>query len=287
MGFNSVAGIATAQTENGSFWNTFVFKSSLPAAIAGVWADASVGAGIPIYNAYVGSALELTPLVGNKNSSIYLGPEINDAKYVSMVQVGTSAAAPPVTALFCDYLAFYPLVNTDDTAAQSFDNTQLLPRYQTGEGVRAFAVVQVPQTASALSTVTMTYTNSDGVSGRVSTFNLFGSTNIGNLCNLEGLSVVSSSLTPFIPLNNGDKGIRSIDSVSLSQGIGGFVNIVLCKPIFTVQLLEQNTVAEKVFFKESGTLPALQPGAFLQFLTLRGSATSPIPFRAQLNIIWS
>lgn len=288
MGFNNVAALATSQATSGKVWDSFVFKSSLPAvAAAGVWADGSIGAGIPIYNAYLGAALEFTPLTGSANRSVYTGPATSDSKYVSVAQIGTSAAGAPLVALFADYVGFYPLVDTDDTAPQTMDNTQSLPRYSSGEGVQAFCVVQVPQVASATATVTLSYTNSAGVSGRTSTFNLFGSTNIGNLCNIGNTSSVAAALTPFIPLQSGDKGIRSIQSVSVSTGIGGFINIVLCKPIFTLQLLEQNTVAEKVFFKESGTLPEVQPGAFLQFLTLRGSATTPIPFRAALTFAWS
>jgi hypothetical protein len=288
MGFDTVAALAAAQASSGQFWNSFVYKSTLPAvAAAGVWADGSIGAGIPIYNAYLGAALEFTPLTGSANRSIYTGPTISDSKYVAMAQIGTSAAGAPLVAMFADFLGFYPLVDTDDTAPQTMDNTQSLTRYSSGEGVQAFCVVQVPQTASATATVTLSYTNSAGVSGRTSTFGLVGASTIGNLCNIANTSNVASALTPFIPLESGDKGIRSIESVSVSTGIGGFINIVLCKPIFTLQLLEQNTVAEKVFFKESGTLPAVQPGAFLQFLTLRGSATTPIPFRASLDFTWS
>lgn len=288
MGFNSVAALATAQADSGQFWNSFVFKSSLPAvAAAGVWADNSIGAGIPVYNAYLGTALEFTPLTGSANRSIYAGPATDGSKYVSVAQIGTSAAAAPLLALFADYLGFYPLVDTDDTTTQTLDNTQGLTRYTLGEGVQAFCVVQVPQTASATATVTLSYTNSAGVSGRTSTFGLFGSANIGSLCNIANTSGVAAALTPFIPLQSGDKGIQSIQDVTLSTAIGGFINIVLCKPIFTLQMLEQNTVAEKVFFKESGTLPEVLPGAYLQFLTLRGSATTPIPFRAALTFAWS
>lgn len=288
MGFDTIGALAAAQADAGRFWNSFVFKSTLPAvAAAGVWADGSIGAGIPIYNAYAGVGLEFTPLTGTANRSIYLGPATGDSKYVASVQVGTSANAGAVACLFADYCGFYPLVDCDETATQTMDNTQVLPRYATGEGVFAFCVVQVPQTASAAATVTMSYTNSAGVSGRTSTFGLFGAATIGNLCNIANTSGVATALTPFVPLASGDRGIRSIQSVTLSTGIGGFVNIVLCRPIFTVQLFEQNTVAEKVFFKESGTLPEVLPGAFLQFLTLRGSATAPTPFRASLNFTWS
>lgn len=286
MGFPSVQALASAQAEQGKFWQSHIYKSTLPAAAAGVWTDGSIGAGIPIYNAYAGTSLEFTPLAGARNTSIYLGPSTAGDKYVQAAQIGTAAAAAPVATVFADYLGFYPLVDCDETATQTLDNPVTLPRYASGDGVMAFAVVQVPQTAGAVANVTMTYTNSAGVSGRTVTFSLFGSSTIGNLCNLASVASAATALAPFIPLDNGDRGIRSIQDVTLSTGIGGFINIVLCKPAFTLQLLEQNTVAEKVFLKESGTLPTLNPSAFLQFLTLRGSATSPTPFRGYLDLIW-
>lgn len=287
MGFSSVVALANAQAEQGKFWSSFVYKSTLPAvAAAGVWADGSIGAGIPIYNAYAGAVLEFEPLIGARNTSIYLGPATAGSKYVTRAQIGTAAAGAPVASVFADYLGFYPLVDCDETATQSMDNTRTLPRYETGEGVLAFCVVQVPQTASATATVTMTYTNSAGDSGRTTTFSLFGAATIGNLCNVANASGASSGLAPFIPLAGADRGIRSIDEVTLSAGVGGFVNIVLCRPIFALQILEQNTAAEKEFFRESGTLPEVHPQAFLQFLTLRGSATTPVPFRGFIDFAW-
>lgn len=285
MGFPSVQALASAQSEQGKFWQSHIYKSTLPSAV--VWTDASIGAGIPIYNAYAGISLEFTPLSGARNNSIYLGPTTTGNKYVQAAQIGTPASlGTAMVALFADYLGFYPLVDCDETATQVLDNPVTLPRYSDGEGVMAFAVVQVPQTASAVADVTMTYTNSAGVSGRTVTFSLFGSSTIGGLCNLASVASAVTALAPFIPLASGDRGIRNIQDVTLSTGIGGFINIVLCKPAFTLQLLEQNTVAEKVFLRESGTLPTLNPNAFLQFLILRGSPTSPTPFRGYLDLTW-
>lgn len=286
MGFRSIQALAAAQTDQGKFWQSHIYKTTLPSAAAGVWTDGSVGAGIPTYNAYIGAAQEFTPLSGARNTSIYLGPSTVGDKYVQVVQIGTAATGVPVATVFCDYLGFYSLIDCEDTVTQTMTNSATLPRYASGDGVQAFAVVQVPQVASAVADVTMTYTNSSGVSGRTATFSLFGAGTIGNLCNLNGVASTATALAPFIPLDSGDLGIRSIQDVTLSSAIGGFINIVLCKPVFTMQLLEQNTVAEKVFLKESGTLPALNPSAFLQFLTLRGSSTSPTPFRGYLDLTW-
>lgn len=286
MGFRSLGQLAESQAEAGRFWQQHFFKTTQPTTLAGAWTDTSIGSGIPVYNAYLGVSLEFTPLTGARNSSIYLGPNTGSSKYVATAQLGTSAASVPIYSVFADYLGFYPLVDLDDTATQIFDNTASLPRYSDGEGVCAFIVMQTPGAALNAS-CTISYTNSDGVSGRSVTFGVLSAANIGVLVGQGAVTALGAALTPFIPMASGDRGIRSIQDITLSTGIGGFANIVLCKPIFNLQVLEQNTVAEKVFFKESGTLPEVREGAFLQFLALRASATAAQPIRGFVDFTWS
>lgn len=285
MPFRTVNELATAQAEDGKFWQSFFYKSTQPATLSGAYGDSSVGAGTPIYNAYVGAQYEFTPLTGAGNRSIYAGPQVPTNKYVTDVQIGTSSSAPPMYCVFADYLGFYALIDGDITDAQDLDNTLSLTRYATGEGVQAFMGMQTPGTAVQVD-ATMTYTNSDGVAGRSTTFGVRGAVTIGSLAN-QGTSFNGTQAnSAFIRLANGDKGIRSIESITFDGAIGGFVNIVLVKPLFAIQLFEQNTSAEKTFFKESGGLPLILPGAFLQFIALRGTAIAPQPLRGFVNFTW-
>lgn len=285
MPFRTVNELATAQSESGKFWQSFIYKSTQPAVTAGFYADSSVGSGTPSYNAYVGGQYEFTQLIGSANKSIYAGPDVSTNKYISEVELATFTAGPPAYYVFADYLGFYPLVDGDSLDLQEMVNVQTLPRYTTGDGVLAFMVTQTPGDTSNAN-ATMTYTNQSGVSGRSTTFGVRSQPLIGGLLNQGTSSSTSVSNSSFITLANGDTGIRSIQNVTFSASIACFVNIVLCKPLFALQLFEQGTSAEKTFFKETGSLPRVLPGAFLQFLSLRGTFTNPAPLRGRVNFVW-
>ena len=282
--FNGVLPLAQAVATNGQEWQSFFFKT-VPALTAR-WVDGSVGAGIPIYNAYVGSQLEATPLTGTGNSGIYCGPApaSGQQKYLHVMQAVSTAANVPSMMVLSDYLMFYPLIDGDNTDPQVLTNTQTLPRYTSGEGVKCMIVVQVPMTQSG--TMTVSYTNSAGVAGRTSTFGLINTSVIGALCNTASSVVTAGSETPFIPLQGGDTGIRSIESVTVSGAPGGFYNAVLVKPITSLQLRDINVAAEKVMFSMSGTCPEIQTGAYLQWIINNGGASAGT-LRGFLQFAWS
>ena len=284
----SVTDIAAA-VEEGRYHAQQVYKPAFTSAGAGRWYDRSIGAGTPNYNAYIGSVLEFTPLTGQRNLSIYAGPTpgAGMAKHVlsASMRVGATNQAP-LTCLFADYLGLYPLIDGDSVDPQDTTNPASLTRYATGEGVQAFVVVQVPGTLAATATCTVSYTNHEGTSGRTSTFSLYGSGVIGTCVSVTNTSASINGLSPFIPLASGDRGIRSIESVTLSAAIGGFVNIVLCKPLFTLPIWEGLTVAERNFGRETLPLPKIEDGAFLQWLTLAGTANAESVVHGQLEFIW-
>ena len=104
--------------------------------------------------------------------------------------------------------------------------TAALTRYTSGEGVMAgivvYGIIGTTQT-----TVTISYTNSAGVSGRTSTATIIG----GGFYREVGI------LIP-IPLQGADKGFRSIESVTLAGTTGSAGNFGVCmfKPLAMISL---------------------------------------------------
>lgn len=284
----SVTDIATA-VEQGRYHAQQVYKPAFNTTGAGRWYDRSIGAGHPSYNAYIGNVLEFTPLIGQRNLSIYAGPTPGSgmSKHVLAAQMRVGAAnQAPLTCLFADYLGLYPLIDGDSVDPQVTTNPASLTRYTDGMGVQAFVVVQVPGTLAATATCTVSYTNHAGTSGRTSTFSLYGSGVIGTCVSVTNTSASINGLSPFIPLASGDRGIRSIESVTLSAAIGGFVNIVLCKPLFTLPIWEGVTNVERNFGRETMPLPKIENGAFVQWLALAGNNTGESIVHGQLEFIW-
>lgn len=92
-----------------------------------------------------------------------------------------------------------------------------------GEGWNAFIYVTTATTnAGAVTNTTMSYTDSDGNAGNTATISSFPAT------------AVAGTLVPF-QLVSGDRGIRSIESVTLGTSYGGgAISIVLMRKLATV-----------------------------------------------------
>lgn len=132
--------------------------------------------------------------------------------------------------LLADYLLYYPFIDTDAIGEeQVMDNTVTLPRYTTGARVQMMAVGQ--SASSTVGTFTVNYTNQDGTAGRTSqtTYTKVISGG-GTLVSSSNNAVTGSH--PFIGLQAGDSGVRSVESVTFSGAGGGLMAIVLVKPLF-------------------------------------------------------
>lgn len=286
MPFNTVAQVADAVEQGRSHTQHFIRTSFSGAfGVSNVFGDASVGTGLPTYNAYLGNALEATQMIGSRNRSIYVGPDIGTERYLlslSLTMAGSLGYFP--TTYFLDYLLSYAYVDLDSTDEQLLDNPVTLPRYASGEGVRMIALMQTPG-ASAATTMTVKYTNSDGVPRTV----VMGARSSGGIgVNIAAQSTAANATGPFAPMADGDKGMRSIQSVQLDAGIGGFAVIVLVKPLTILSANELSSTVEKNFLREHANLPRIYDGAFLNYLfNLAVNTGSLAPVIGQAQFIWT
>lgn len=245
------------------------------------WQDYSIGAGIPRYNAYIGSPLVFTPFTGAGNSGIYHGEDTisGEAKRLYQIRMALLTATAPASYILCDYLGFYPLIDYSDSELQEMDNTLAPTRYTSGEGVMMMLVNAVPTTINA--SVTVNFINSENIA-RSETFTIVTAT-LGQIHNNQN-SAGADGITPFIQLGSGCKGVKSITSVQ-SNGLGdGFGHIVLVKPLGTVVCHEQNTPNEVSFVNDKMTLPKIENGAFLNFIGIQ-TTTGTQTIRGELIFI--
>ncbi len=273
---------------DGKYHYQYVYKAATPTpGTAGFWVDMNQTSGQPKYNAFAGTSLTFTPLTGAGNAGIYPGNFISgETKHLvrwQVVNVNTSSNTfSPGYVLLSDYLGFYPLIDCDDIDVQTLDNSETLPRYTDGDGVRIVLIVQAPMTVTA--SLSISYTNSEGISGRVSTFNVIPGVNIGVCSTGTGTAGAVGQSTPFWPLVDGDKGVRSVESVQFGAGAGGFLCLALVKPLTQIQTYEAGVPVEKVYGIENQNLPEILEGAYLNILVQRsGSAAGSI--RSELIFI--
>jgi hypothetical protein len=277
---NSIVDVGSALELTGGFH----FAQYIRPAVAGTalrWQDYSIGAGIPRYNAYVGSPLVFTPLVGSANNGIYAGENTvsGEIKHLYQIRMALLTATAPASYILCDYLGFYPLIDYSESGLQEMDNTLTLTRYTSGEGVMMMLVNAVPTTISA--SVTVNFINSEN-NARSVTFNTV-TASVGLLQNNQN-ATGADGITPFIQLGSNSKGVKSITSVQ-SNGFGdGFGYIVLVKPLGTIVCYEQSTPNEVSFVNDKMVLPKIENGAFLNFIGI-ATTTGTQVLRGELIFI--
>lgn len=263
--------------ENGRI-NTVSFrKVPSQASTAGTWCDLSMASGNPSPNFYSGN--ELTATYFDSNKGIYKGT----GNYLFEMMAQTSGAnATPSTLMLCDYLMFYPQIDMDSVDQQFTDNTLTLPRYTSGDGVMMFVVAQYPYIGGV--DFTVTYTNSDGVSGR--TTGLVRTNTATNIASFIHSGSFANSFGAFLPLQSGDRGVRYVENITFLSPNGGLGAIVLVKPLYNIILRELQSPSESNCFKDSALLPKIEDGAYLNFLCLPNASIAGVPISGILKTIW-
>lgn len=282
-GFGSFKDLVDSMDAGNSVLSSFR-KTSSQATQAGHWCDLSMASGNPVTNFYASTPLIAARLNGNEGiyAAQNVAPQTKHLK--TLLTITQSANAVPITMMLCDYLLYYPFIDGDSTDEQTLDNTVGINRYTDGMGVKAFVVAQGSYVGGARFSIN--YTNEQGVSGRVSRFN------ISNVATFTGTLISCGNTTgatgPFITLQEGDKGIRSVESFTFESANGGIFALVLCVPIGTTTIREVKAPVEKDFIKDTGSsAPRIYDGAYLNFLALPNATLAAAPIIGVAEIIWS
>ena len=189
-------------------------------------------AGTPPANFYA-SAPGVSALV-EAIRGIYIPSVTPSKQFLKSLLLMTNAASATTTSnqrqklILADYLLYYPFIDTDAIGEeQVLENTIALPRYPYGK------IICVSQSAaSAVGAFTIKYTNQDGVPNRTSkiTYTISTLTGGGQVATTDGSAV---GFHPFVSLQAGDYGVRSIQSITFSAAGGGLMALVLVKPLLT------------------------------------------------------
>lgn len=232
MGFASVQEWVDAVDSGRVHMTTFRKSVSSPTNPANMFADYTYFSGNPPANFYASSPLVAALIDRALGFNIPL-VENQFLKSITIMNVSpfaTGTSSQNQRLMLADYLLYYPFIESDAVGdIQAFTNDVVLPRYETGEGVQIIAVAQ--GASSTVGQYTVNYTNSDGVSGRVSQNTFTTITNGGGFLASSTTSTQSGAQN-FIQLQAGDKGVRSIESVTFTAAGGGILALVLVKPLW-------------------------------------------------------
>ncbi|MBK9019821.1 MAG: hypothetical protein IPL72_07380 [Sulfuritalea sp.] len=169
---------------------------------------------------------------------IYVPTVAPATQFLKNLMVMTASSSATSTAngrqrlILCDYLLYYPFIDTDAVGEeQTLTTAVTIPRYSSG---RVMAVAQ--SAASAIGTFTFNYTNQDGdpkTSPANRTFVVAGG---GHLVGAGG---AGASYYPFLDLAAGDSGVQSIESITMSVAGGGLMALVIVHPLLTAHVQQE------------------------------------------------
>lgn len=294
-GFTSQDNLISAVTVDGKFYRADWQKSTFAttAHTAGMWYSLFRGGGNPPADAILGTGTNLafqalTDATTNA-TGIQHGGAVGGFKVLLNAAAQTAAATTaPCVLMLVDLLGFYPVTSVTTTGAQTLNNTVTLPRYTDGAGVQAFITPSTVMGAATPS-ISIGYTNSASTAGRATPATL----PIGNTAAAVTSVVYSGTgagkFGPFMPLQAGDSGIKSVQSISLSASyVSGVLNLVLCRPLLTLPITTLGVTAERDLINQLNSGPRVYDGACLAWLMLAGAAT-PVaaPLSGHLEFGWT
>ena len=132
----------------------------------------------------------------------------------------------------------------------------------------------------------VTYTNQAGTTGRIS------KTVTCNTATYNGAIVTTATATngcvgPFIPLQDGDTGVRAIESVTMLGADVGQMTFVLVKTLQCFMLNEQTAPVEVNGIKDRPGMQQVYDGAYLGLLVLPSGSLSGVSLYGTLSTTWN
>lgn len=190
------------------------------------------------------------------------------------------ATTVPITLLLVDLLGSYARIDGNTASALTLANTLTLPRYTNGAGVMAYSVVAPATIGASAHNILMTYTNQTPTGSRNMPQTVAATVSAVN-SHIYHSGTAANNIGPFLPLQAGDTGIRSVQTWQQTAANGTastFTNLVLAKPIMELQVTTQFLLAERDMLNQFPSLPMIQESgatsnACLSWLAYAGAAT--------------
>lgn len=257
------------------------------ATASGIWFDLSLSPGNPPPQYYAAAPLTATVLARSTDGGLDHGPNVSTTtvtkylrKFMAMTQTTT---AVPLPIYVCDYLMYYSFI-TMDAGTQDMVNVATVPRYTTGAGVQVMAVEVAAQVGG--SQFRFTYTNQDGTAGRIS------QTVTCNTQVVNGTIITSAPTTlgcagPFVPLQSGDTGVRSIQQVEFLTGDVGLIALVLVKPLASASIFDITAPVEVDYLIDQNMMPIIKDDAYLNMIVHPSGTLAAAPIQGIIETMWS
>lgn len=283
-GFQNIQQIVDAELDGYTRYSTFR-KQPTQTTSSGIWFDLSMSPGNPVPQYYASSPNISIALAQSTDGGLFHGGSVSPLQKVlrKLTVITTTATAVPLPMILMDYLLYYPFLDESVTDEQSLTNSISVPRYTDGKGVQVMAVVVAGQAGGQ--TFNIKYTNSDGLTGRVSR-TVTTTTQAVNGTIITTDRAVAGCAGPFIPLQNGDTGVRSIESITFNTPDVGLLTLVLVKPLVQTIIMAITAPTEVDYLKDFSIMPVIKDDAYLNCIVLPQGTLAAAPIHGDLTVVW-
>ncbi len=284
----SVKTLVDAELDGKRRFSEFV-KNVTQITTAGIWYDLTGSAGNPRAKQWFDSTpLTAAAISQSTDGGIYHGAAVGSSqkKYLRFIRSACASVTPlPMSLMLCDYLLYYPTCEDGTTDPQVMDNTVTLPRYTDGDGVQMMAVTISARTGGQQFSVT--YTNSDGVAGRVTPLVTQNAAAAPGTITTANTATNNSPPGPFIPLQGDDRGVRLIESVTMTGADTGFFALVLVKPLAETIIRGLDAPYDKDMLLFANELEQIKDDAYLSLLARPNGSLAGLAVRGGIISVWN
>lgn len=300
MGFTSHDDLLT-QITAGKYVRPEASKITSPVHTAGGWHMLVGNSGNPNAGTFPGTSLAWTQCneaTGDGTTVIGMqhGGDPGGAATKHLLSIGGSlvaAAGAPWQLKLVDLIGYYRLSGTDvtGTGARALTGTPT-HRYANGAGVQACVVSVTAPTAGGPNLTASSYTNAAGTASRV----FQGTPSMGAAADAYATRVLHSGNAagrygPFMPMQGGDTGVRSIQSLTLSGGTAytgsGVLAVCLVKPLADISIPVSGMWSERDLVNQINSMPRIADGACLVWMLFgTGATTANSPLTTALDVAW-
>lgn len=213
------------------------------------------------------------------------GPDVPEGVTKHVLRYSSLSQVPLVSNV-CDYLMYYPFIEQGEVARQDLINNVALPRYTDGDGVKMMMVNVAP--GDAAHQFRVGYTNSEGVSGRVTPDHRSqAGTGFGHIVTSFAMTNLPGFAGPYLTLQAGDKGVRSVDYVEMITPSAGLNALVLVKPLFTHTSLDATAMGERNFGVDFPVMPEVKNDAYLNIIAVNGTSSAIAQTNGIAEFVWN
>lgn len=259
---------ASSQTSVASAWHSIIRSGTkFP---ANTFAPANIPGGTATNRATTGSLS-----VGLSN------PTGTDVKY--LITVGFTSTSTLNMLMLADILVAAANINSNSNTSQTVDTTALTRYTGTGAAGNLLTFEVTTALGATASNLTVTYTNESGTNTRSTGAQAMTTSAITG-------RLQPTTLGPWTPLQTGDYGVRSVESVIFSAAMGaGVLNLYIYRPLHFLPGIGSNLYVERDSTVQIDGLTELVKGTdselgFLTFFVLP-NGTSTGNFTAFLRTV--